>query len=127
MDFECCGTAFHLKVRNSSKGKNAAKGDLVLRLHQGCPGRLPLEGYVSVDRLPVNAEFCEAESKHCETATASKIYLDSVSKNGKHASGNFSGDFPNIGHQEGKFAVNYHHEGPNISASNRTTLNHHAF
>jgi hypothetical protein len=112
MDFYCCGTAFHLKVRGHPKGNNASKKEIVLRLHQGCPGRLPLDGFVSIDRVVVEAELCGAESKQCETATAARIYLDSVSKNGKHASGNFSGDFPNIGHQEGKFAVKYHHEGP---------------
>jgi len=112
MDFECCGTAFHLKVHSGPKGKNGSKKEIVLRLHQGCPGRLPLWGFVSADRVAVEAELCGPESKQCETATAAKIYLDSVSKNGKQASGNFSADFPSIGHQEGKFAVKYHHEGP---------------
>jgi hypothetical protein len=110
MDFECCDTAFHLKIHGQPN--NASKKEIILRLHQGCPGRLPLEGFVSVDRLEVKAELCGPESKQCEPATAAKIYLDSVSKNGKHASGNFSVDFPSVGHQEGKFDVKYHHEGP---------------
>ncbi len=67
---------------------------------------------VSQDRLEVDAEFCGPGSKQCEKAIAAKIYLDSVSKNGKHASGNFTVDFPTSGHKEGKFEVKYHHDGP---------------
>jgi len=111
MDFECCDTAFYLRVRGHSKGSNASKQEVVLRLHHGCPNSLPLEAFVAVDRV-VSAKLCGAESKQCETATAAKIYLDSVSKNGMHASGKFSADFPTGGHQEGKFTVKDHHEGP---------------
>jgi len=111
MDFECCGTAFHLKIPGGL-GTNAPKKEIVLRLHQGCPGRLPLWGFVSVDKVVVDAQLCGLGSKQCEPATAATIYLDSVSKNGRHASGHFSADFPSVGHQEGKFAVKFHHAGP---------------
>jgi hypothetical protein len=111
MDFGCCGTEFRLRVLQHPKGKRTPEKEIILQLHQGCPGRIPLEMMVPLDQA-VQAELCEPSSKHCETATAGKIHLDSLSKNGKHASGSFTADFPNAGHEEGKFTVKYHHEGP---------------
>ena len=66
----------------------------------------------SADRWDVHAELCEPGSTQCETATAAKIHFDFVSKKVSRASGDFSADFPNSGHREGKFKVKYHHEGP---------------
>jgi hypothetical protein len=114
MDFVCCGTVFHLSGLHDQKGRRVVAKEVILRLHQGCPGTIPLEKMVCIDGLTVQAEVCEPGSKRCETAAAAKIYLDLVSKNGKHASGNFAADFPNAGHKEGKFTVKYHHEGPRI-------------
>jgi hypothetical protein len=111
MDFGCCGTEFRLNVLQHPQGKRAPEKEIVLQLHQGCPGRIPLERMVPLDQT-VHAELCEAGSKQCETATAAQIHLDSLSKNGRHASGSFTADFPNAGHVEGKFTVKYHHEGP---------------
>jgi hypothetical protein len=111
MDWDCCGTVFHLNLVRRANEKRAPQKEIVLQLHQGCPGRIPLEMTVSLDQI-VHAELCEPSSKQCETATAAKIHLDFVSKKVSHASGDFSADFPNSGHAEGKFKVKYHHEGP---------------
>jgi hypothetical protein len=67
---------------------------------------------VSLDRLTAEAKLCEPGSIQCEAATAASIHLDFVSKNGKHASGRYSVDFPSAGHEEGRFTVKQHHEGP---------------
>lgn len=114
MDFVCCGTVFHLSRLHAQKERRVAEKEVILRLHQGCPGRIPLEMMVSIDGLTAQAELCGSGSKQCETSAAAKIYLDLVSRDGKHASGNFAADFPNAGHEEGKFTVKYHHQGPRI-------------
>jgi len=111
MDWECCGTGFRLTVPQEP-GKRTPAKEITLQLFQGCPGRIALELLVSQGRLAVDAELCETGTKRCEKATAAKIFIDSVSKNGKHATGNFTADFPTGGHKEGGFKVKYHHEGP---------------
>jgi hypothetical protein len=111
MDWYCCGTGFHLTVSHAHR-RRTPTGEIILQLHQGCPGRIPIEMMVSQGRLSVDAEFCGPSSKQCEKSSAAEIYLASVSRNGKHASGDFTVDFPTSGHKEGKFKVKYHHNGP---------------
>ena len=112
MDWGCCGTVFHLKLVRRPTEKQAAQKEIVIQLHQGCPGRLPLAAMVSSDQWNVKAELCEPGSKQCEAATAAKIHLDFVNKKVDRASGDFIAEFPNSGHVEGNFKVKSHHEGP---------------
>ena len=112
MDFGCCGTIFRLNAAHRSKEAVSLRKEVVLQLHQGCPGRIPLGMMVSHDPLVVHADLCEPGSKQCEAAATATIYFDSLSENEKHASGSFTADFPNAGHKEGKFTVKYHHDGP---------------
>jgi len=113
MDWDCCGTSFHLRSVRREAG-TAPRKEIVLWLRQGCPGRIPLEAMVSTDQLVVQAKLCEVGSTQCEDATSAKLRLEMVSRNGKHASGSFTADFPSAGHQEAKFAVKYHHTGPRV-------------
>lgn len=112
MDEDCCGTSFHLRALRRAETKEVQAKGIVLTLFQGCPGHLPLGSLVSADWLKVEAKLCEVGSSQCEPATAAKIRIESVSHKGKHASGSYSVDFSNAGHEEGKFTVKYHHKGP---------------
>jgi hypothetical protein len=113
MDWACCGTTFHLRIPHRETGKAPGK-EIVLWLEQGCPARIPLEMMVSRDEPHVvHAKLCDLGSTQCDDAASAKIRLEFVSKNGKHASGNFTADFPNARHEEGKFKVKMmDHRGP---------------
>jgi len=112
MDEGCCGTSFHLRVLHKGEKKGIPEKEIILYLHQGCPGHISLSYLVSARWVEVEAKLCDVGSSECEHATAAKIRLESVSHKGKHASGGYSVDFLSAGHQEGRFTVKYHHEGP---------------
>ena len=112
MDSGCCETTFTLRVPHQKMRTDIPEKKLSLELFRGCPGPGFGSVWVGPDWLKVHAKLCAAGSSQCEAATSAKIHLDFVSTNGKHASGSFSVDFPNAGHEEGKFAVKQHHEGP---------------
>jgi len=112
MDSDCCGTIFHLRASHQAEKDGAPEKEIVLRLFQGCPGNIALGMWVSADWLEVKAKLCDVGSSQCEPAAAAGIRPESVSHRDKRASGSFTADFPSTGHQEGKFKVKYHHQGP---------------
>jgi hypothetical protein len=60
---------------------------------------------VSLDQLAVNAELCKPGTQQCVKASTAKIHLDSLSKNGKRATGSFTVGLGSAGHWEGRFSV----------------------
>jgi hypothetical protein len=111
MDSCCETTTFHLRLPRTASKKGAPDKEIILRFDRGYPGP-PLGMWVSAGWLKVEAKLCDVESSHCEPATAAKIRLDSVGREDEYASGLYSIDFSNTQHEEGKFTVKYHHNGP---------------
>jgi hypothetical protein len=73
-----------------------------------------LGAWVGADWVSVEAKRCDLASGECEPVAAGKIRVESVSRNGGHAYGSYSFDFPNTGHDEGKFTVKDQHKGQQI-------------
>jgi hypothetical protein len=111
MDLSCCTTTFNLRVLHQSKQQHAPERELVLEFRIGCPP-YNVGPWEFPDWVKVRAKLCDQGSDGCEIATSAALRVDSASKNHKHVEGSYRVDFPTSGHEEGRFMVKYHHQGP---------------
>src|SRR6516225_5930894 len=107
MDEDCCGTTFHLRILHTGKEKGSPEKELVLRLAQGCPGHIPLRGWVSEGWIKVEGKVCVVSSSRCDPVKKAEMQIEVMNEEGGKATGSYRIDFSDDRHEEGKFVAKY--------------------
>jgi hypothetical protein len=113
-DGVCGHYVFHFRPLRGAPQDNTPKTEIVLSFGLGTPE--PLKFFVADGATDWNAtgKLCPIHSDHCEDVVSAKMHVESVSRNGKHASGTFTVNFRDGKHEGATFSAKYHHEGPRI-------------